>query len=205
MNAYAYVRVSTTGQSYETQIEQIKTYCTLKGYEVVRVFCDKMTGSTTNRAGFQEMLSNLEDNPSEVEAVLVTRLDRVGRSIRDLLRFVDWCSHKNINLIAISNNIDTTTKEGRLFLYLMSALSEYERELIQERTERGRARFRENGGSFGRPRKPINLDRARLLLAEGIPKARVARQLKISRWTLHKRLEQVPPNEENNDRSRMLD
>ena len=188
MNVYGYVRVSTRGQSYEIQEEQIMGYCKFKEYTIVNIFADKKSGATMDRPMFQEMMAALENNPQDIKAIVVTKLDRVGRSIRDLLKFVDWCNAKGINFIAISNNIDTTIKEGRLFLYIMGALSEYERELIMERTDAGRKKFSANGGKFGRKEKQIPMETAKRLIAEGIPKAEVARRLKIDRSTLYKRL-----------------
>ena len=188
MNVYGYARVSTRGQNYEIQEEQITGYCKFKGYTIVNIFADKKSGATMDRPMFQEMMAALEKNPQDIKAIVVTKLDRVGRSIRDLLKFVDWCNSKSINFIAISNNIDTTIKEGRLFLYIMGALSEYERELIMERTDAGRKRFSANGGVFGRKRKIVPMETAKRLIAEGVPKAEVARRLKIDRSTLYKRL-----------------
>src|SRR5512133_2500518 len=121
MNVYGYARVSTRGQSYEIQEDQITGYCKFKEYTIVNIFADKKSGATMDRPMFQEMMAALENNPQDIKAIVVTKLDRVGRSIRDLLKFVDWCNSKGINFIAISNNIDTTIKEGRLFRYSMGA------------------------------------------------------------------------------------
>ena len=187
-NVYGYVRVSTRSQEYDIQIQMIKDFCKLKEYTLVKVFEDKASGATTERSGYQDMLRIMERNPQNVEAIIVTKLDRVGRSIRDLLKFVDWCDKEGIGFVAIGSNIDTTTKEGRLIFYLMSALTEYERELIAERTEAGRKRFIENGGKLGKPAKKLNMIEIRRLINEGVAKAKVARMMGISRQTLYERL-----------------
>lgn len=187
-NVYGYVRVSTRGQNYETQIEQIQNFCKMKGYDLLRVFEDKATGKNTDRPGFQELLSTMEKNPQNVSIIVVTKIDRVGRSIRDLLKFVDWCGEKSVGFVAIGNNIDTTIKEGRLFLYIMGALSEYERELILERTEAGRQRYLAEGNKLGRKKMKLPIDEIRRLFDEGVPKTEIARRLRISRHTVYDRL-----------------
>ena len=187
-NVYGYARVSTRSQEYEIQVETIKNFCRLKEYTLLRIFEDKASGKNTDRPGFQDLLKTMDKNPQNVGVIVVTKLDRVGRSIRDLINFVDWCSTKEIGFAAINSNIDTTTKEGRLFFYLMSALAEYERELIAERTEAGRIKYLTDGGKLGRTPKPLNMVEIKRLVNEGVPKAQVARRFGISRQTLHERL-----------------
>jgi DNA invertase Pin-like site-specific DNA recombinase len=142
-----------------------------------------------DRPGYQDMMKVMEQNPQNADALIVTKLDRVGRSIRDLINFVDWCSEKKVGFVAISNNIDTTTKEGRLFFYLMGALAEYERELIAERTEAGRKRYVDGGGKLGKPMKKLNVEEIKRLVSEGVPKAKIARLMNVSRQTIYERLE----------------
>jgi DNA invertase Pin-like site-specific DNA recombinase len=192
MNVYGYVRVSASGQCYEMQVDQIKAYCAYRDLNLVKIFADTASGKDMLRLEFQAMLETLELNPQGVEAIVVTRLDRVGRSLRDLLRFVDWCAQKKLNFVALASNIDTTTKEGRLFLYLMSSLAEYERELILERTNAGLKRFVQIGGKLGRTPKRVDMVLARNLIAQGVPKAEVARRLKIARQTLYRNLNTPP-------------
>jgi DNA invertase Pin-like site-specific DNA recombinase len=187
-NVYGYVRVSTRSQNYEGQVEQIQNFCKMKGYNLLRTFEDKATGKNTDRPGFQELLGTMEKNPQDVKVIIVTKIDRVGRSLRDLLKFVDWCSEKSLGFVAIGNNIDTTIKEGRLFLYIMGALSEYERELILERTETGRKRYLAEGGKLGKPKMKLPVDEIKRLVGEGVPKTEVARRLRVSVPTIYDRL-----------------
>ena len=187
-NVYGYVRVSTRSQEYEIQVEAIKNFCKMKDYNLLKIFEDKASGKNTDRPGFQELIKSMDHNPQNAEVIIVTKLDRVGRSIRDLINFVDWCSGKTIGFVAIGSNIDTTTKEGRLFFYLMSALAEYERELISERTEAGKRKYVESGGKLGKPAKKLNIDEIRRLVNEGVPKAKVARMMNVSRQTIYERL-----------------
>jgi DNA invertase Pin-like site-specific DNA recombinase len=188
MKIYGYARVSTRGQDYATQEDKITTYSRLKDFEVVKIFADKKSGKDMDRPEFQEMMAVLEHNPYNVEAIVVTKLDRVGRSIRDLIRFVDWCKTKNLDFVSIGDNIDTTTKEGRLIFYIMSALAEFERELIMERTQTGRKRFVESGGKFGPDRIVIDMEQVKRMIADGIPISKIAKKMKVSRATIYNRL-----------------
>lgn len=187
-NSYGYVRVSTRSQDYSTQIDQIQAFCKMKQYNLLRIFEDKATGKNTERPGFRDLISAMEKNPQDVTVIIVTKIDRVGRSLRDLLKFIDWCNEKKVGFVAIGNNIDTTIKEGRLFLYIMGALSEYERELILERTEIGRQKYLAEGKKLGRKKIKLPLDEIKRLSEEGVPKAEIARRLRISRNTVYDRL-----------------
>ena len=187
-NAYGYVRVSTTGQKYETQIDQIQSFCKMKDYNLLRIFEDKATGKNTDRPGFQDLQSAIEKNPQNISVLIITKFDRIGRSLRDLLKFVDFCNERHIGFVAIGNNVDTTIKEGRLFLYIMGALSEYERELILERTAIGRQKYLAEGKKLGRKKMKLPVDEIQRLSAEGVPKTEIARRLRISRQTVYDRL-----------------
>lgn len=189
-NVYGYVRVSTRGQNFDVQVDQIKAFCKMREYDLLRIFDDKATGKNTDRPGYQDLVATLEKNPQDVTIVIVAKLDRIGRSIRDLLKFIDWCSDHKVDFVAVGNNIDTTTKEGRLFLYIMGALSEYERELILERTEAGRERYLAEGGKLGRGKMKLPVDEIKRLAVEGVPKREIARRLRISVPTVYDRLQE---------------
>ena len=190
MNVYGYARVSTRSQSYEIQEEQIKAYCKLKDYTLSQLFADKESGATLDRPQYKNMMELLETNPMDISAIVVTKLDRIGRSIRDLLKFIDWCRDHNIEFIAFQSSIDTTTKEGRLFLYIMGALAEFERELIIERTDYGRKKFIEKNKRWGRKKKVINTNEIRRLILAGVPISEIGRRFKVSRATIYHRLEE---------------
>lgn len=188
MNVYGYVRVSTRSQSYDEQMDQIKKFCVFKDYNLINIFEDKMSGKNTERKGYQDMLIALENNPQRVSVIIATKLDRIGRSLLDLINFSVWCKERKIDLIFTQSNINTTTSEGRLFFHNMGAFAEYERERIAERTSEGRSRYVRDGGKLGRKEKKINMDEAKRLIAEGVPKAEVARRMKVNRSTLYNRL-----------------
>lgn len=188
MKAYGYARVSTHGQDLELQLKQIKEYAGFREIELVGIFQDKASGKNINREDFERMIKTLESNPQGVNAIIITKLDRVGRSLLNLINTAKWLESQQIGLISITNSIDTTTKEGRLFFYIMGALGEYERELIMERTQAGRNEAIKNGVKMGKPAKNISVDEIKRLMAEGVPKSEIARKLGVHRTTIYDRL-----------------
>ena len=188
LKAYGYARVSTQGQDLDIQLKQIQDYAKFREIELVGVFQDKASGKDINREDFKRMLKTLESNPQGVNAIIVSKLDRMGRSLLDLINTTKWLEFQQIGLISITNSIDTTTKEGRLFFYIMGALGEYERELIMERTSVGREAAILAGVKMGKPMKQISVDEVKRLLAEGVSKSEIARQMKVHRTTIYSRL-----------------
>jgi len=188
LKAYGYARVSTQGQDLEIQLKQIKDYAGFREIELVGIFQDKASGKDINRDDFKRMLKTLESNPQGVGAIIVSKLDRMGRSLLDLINTTKWLEAQQIGLISITNSIDTTTKEGRLFFYIMGALGEYERELIMERTQIGRDAAIAAGKKMGKPAKNISIDEINRLLAEGVSKSEIARKMNVHRTTIYSRI-----------------
>jgi DNA invertase Pin-like site-specific DNA recombinase len=189
-NVYGYVRVSSKSQNYDLQVESIKAFCKMRDCELVKIFGDRQSGKDMERDQFKKMMANLIEfkNPQAIDALVVTKLDRVGRSVSDLVGFVKTLESNKIDFATTLESIDTTTSQGRLFFHIMSALAEYERELIRERTEAGFAKYRANGGKMGKPKMDIDMTEVKRLLDLGVPKTAIAKKLKISMPTLYDRL-----------------
>jgi DNA invertase Pin-like site-specific DNA recombinase len=189
-NVYGYVRVSSRSQNYDLQVESIKAFCKMRDYNLVKIFGDRQTGKNMDRVEFQKMVSTLIEfgNPQSIETLVVTKLDRVGRSVSDLVKFVKELSENKINIVTTLETVDTTTSQGMLFFHLMSALAEYERELINERTDAGLRKYLANGGKMGKPKKEIDMVEVKRLLELKVPKTAIARKMKISMPTLYARL-----------------
>jgi DNA invertase Pin-like site-specific DNA recombinase len=187
---YGYVRVSSKSQNYDLQVESIKEFCKTRDYQLVKLFGDRQSGKDMDRLEFQKMMSTLIEfkNPQGIETIIVTKLDRVGRSVSDLVKFVKEISDNNINIITTLETVDTTTPQGMLFFHMMSALAEYERGLINERTEAGLRKYLANGGRMGKPKIKIDMVEVNRLLVMGVPKTAIARKMKISMPTLYDRL-----------------
>ncbi|GAO37408.1 resolvase [Sulfuricella sp. T08] len=176
-----YARVSTTGQTLDAQIAAL----TAAGCE--RIFKEQRSGkSSAERIELQAALAYVRDG----DALLVTRLDRLARSVLDLHQIVQQLNRKSVDLVVLLQAIDTTTPAGRLTFSLLGAIAEFERELICERAAEGRARAKQKGVKFGR--KPMEVDWASIqsdILAGTQSKAAVAQQHGISRATLYRLLD----------------
>jgi DNA invertase Pin-like site-specific DNA recombinase len=141
MNLYGYARVSTNGQALDAQVSQ------LEAAGCARIFREKVSGVKTDRAELKKLLRTLRVG----DLVLVTRLDRLARSTRDLLNILALVSDKSAGFRSLSDVwADTTTAHGRLMLTILGGLAEFERELIRTRTAEGRARAVAMGVRLGR-------------------------------------------------------
>ena len=141
---YGYARVSTDGQSVEAQVRQLaKAGCS-------KVFREVASGAKTDRAQLRKALDRLEAG----DVLMVTRLDRLARSTRDLLNTLAAITGKKAGFRSLGDAwADTTTAHGRLMLTVLGGLAEFERELIRTRTGEGRARAVARGQRMGRPPK----------------------------------------------------
>ncbi len=138
---YGYARVSTDGQSVAAQVEEL----THAGAE--KVFREKISGAITHRQQLQRVLDALDEG----DVLLVTRLDRLARSTRDLLNTLALIAEKKAGFRSLGDRwADTTTAHGRLMLTVLAGLAEFERELIRARTGEGRARAKARGVKLGR-------------------------------------------------------
>lgn len=188
MKVYGYVRVSTQEQKLEVQISEIEKYCNYRNHEIIKIFEDKSTGKNEDREGFKDLVKFLEGNHDEIDGVVVYKLDRVGRNLKNLINFIEYLSTNNIQFLSISDNIDTSTSAGKLFFHMVAAFAEYEVALINERIELGKQKAREKNVKFGRPKKRVLSNEIQKLKAEGIPIATIARIKRVSRATIYNAL-----------------
>jgi len=144
MTIYGYARVSTDGQTLDAQIAALKA----AGAE--KVFSEKRSGAKTDRAALAKVLAALASG----DVLLVTRLDRLARSTRDLLNALAAVSDRGAGFRSLADAwADTTTPHGRLMLTVLGGLAEFERSLILSRTGEGRTRAMARGVRFGRKPK----------------------------------------------------
>ena len=138
-----YARVSTNDQNLDRQLD------TLNGQGCERIYQEKLTGTKVNRPELERMLDSLRDG----DTLVVESFSRLSRSTKDLLELVERLNASGINLISIKENLDTTTATGKLMLTMLSALSQFERDIIAERTREGLKAARARGRMGGR--KPV--------------------------------------------------
>ena len=140
MRAILYVRVSTdkqakNGLSLEAQDAKLKAMATVRGDEVVDIVVDEESAKTGSlkREGVQRLLKMVK--AGEVDAVIVCKLDRLTRSLRDLADLLEVFDKHNVALVSVAESLDTRSASGRLVLNIMTAVSQWEREAIGERTQ----------------------------------------------------------------------
>ena len=136
-----YVRVSTADQHLHMQEDALRQ----AGCETI--YRDIASGAKTDRPGLEEALKHLRSG----DTLVVWKLDRLGRSIQHLIHTIKTLSERGIGFKSLQENIDTTTSSGKLIFHIFSALAEFERDLIQERTQAGLKAARARGKQGGRP------------------------------------------------------
>ena len=151
MKVAIYCRVSTEEQDADKQEEACKLYCERMNYEVYKVYKDIISGAKETRPALNELLTDMRH--FKFDAIMVTKLDRVGRSLQHLLGLFDEFKNKGINFIATTQNIDTTTSTGKLQMQMIGAFAEFERNLISERTKEG-LKGNTRVGKRGKDKKP---------------------------------------------------
>ena len=177
MTTYGYARVSTNGQDLTSQEHE------LLAAGCAKVFKEKVSGAKTDRAELAKVIRTLQ--PGDV--LVVTRLDRLARSTRDLLNVLATVSDREAGFRSLKDSwADTTTPHGRLMLTVLGGLAEFERELIRARTGEGRKRAKASGVKFGRPAvlTPSQRQEAIERLAQGKAQADVARTFNVSQATI---------------------
>ncbi len=175
-----YARVSTTLQDPALQLEA------LEGAGVIRTFVDHATGATAQRPELSAALGFLRSG----DTLVVWRLDRLGRSLRDLIDQVTGLGERGIGFMSLTEGIDTSTPAGRMVFHLFGAIGEFERELIRERTVAGLTAARARGRQGGRPSVITAqlVQAARSLRADGKTLDEISGLLKVSRSSIARAL-----------------
>jgi DNA invertase Pin-like site-specific DNA recombinase len=185
MPLFGYARVSTRDQDLAAQDAE------LRAAGCAKVFKEKISGAKTDRPELVKAIGRLE--PGDV--LVVTRLDRLARSTRDLLNVIAAIAERGAGFKSLKDAwADTTSAHGRLMLTVLGGLGEFERELIRARTGEGRKRAKERGVRFGRPRKmtPHQRQEAIQRLAAGETQADVARTYNVDATTIGRLLGDRP-------------
>ena len=136
---YVYMRVSTSEQSFNSQ------KLLLSASQCDKIFYEKSSG-VKHRKELERLLKMLKEGDS----LVVTRLDRLGRTLKELIQIVELLSHKGVHFISVIDKIDTSTSIGRLFFHINAAYAQFERERLVARTKEGLEAARQAGKSLGR-------------------------------------------------------
>ena len=180
---YGYARVSTDDQNSALQLAALKRAgCTTK-----TIFRDEgISGATTKRPALLRCLKALKQG----DTLIVWKLDRLGRSLRDLIAMLDDLRARGVKFHSLTEHIDTATPTGRAMWQMIGVLAELERSLIAERTRAGVKAARVRGVKFGRKPKLTSqqIAQARKLIAQGERPADVAESFHVGRTTLYRAL-----------------
>ncbi len=177
-----YCRCSTTDQSVEVQLHGLRDYAGARGFDVVEEYLDHgISGARARRPGLDRLLAAARRR--QIDAVLVWKLDRLGRNLRHLLTLLGELEELGVRFVSLDDAIDTSTAAGRLFMQIRGAFAEYELAQIAERTRAGVAAARRNGKKFGRPRALSDQQLARIvrLRAGGLSIRAIAGTVNASR------------------------
>ncbi len=174
-----YARVSTADQSLDGQRDALEA----AGCE--RTFSDTVTGTARHRPELDRLLDQLREG----DVVVVTKYDRLARSLKDLLAIVDAVQAKRAGFRSLAEDIDTTTPAGRLVFHVFASIAQFERERIAERTREGLEAARKRGRMGGRPPSLSPAQKAevrRMRDEEGRPIASIAQLFKVSAKTVRR-------------------
>lgn len=188
MRVIGYARVSSKDQDLEIQLKEIQRFCDYRKFDLVKIFTDKASGKDIDRDGFRDMIKVLHNRTFDADGVVVYKIDRIGRSLKNLIDIIDDFSKHHIQFISITDNFDTTTPQGTLMFQMVGAFAEYERKIINERTQLGIKQAHQNGVRFGRKKKVVDMAAVRADLASGIPKLAVCRKYGIGKSYLYSHL-----------------
>lgn len=180
---YGYARVSTSKQDFALQVDALKAAgCGM-------IFTEKASGKNTNgRTEFNRLMRALKPG----DTVVVTKLDRLARSSRDLLNILAQLEEGSCGFVSLGETwCDTTSDVGKLVITIMSGIAEFERKLIHSRTEAGIAKAREQGKKFGRP-SALDVGQKRKIAdryAAGATMAELAAEYEVGEATIHRALQ----------------
>lgn len=179
-----YARVSTQDQNFSLQEDALKK----EGCELI--FYETASGTKTDRPELKRLIEHLRSG----DIVVIYKLDRLGRSLKHLLEIIDILGRKNAGLHSITDRIDTTTPQGRLFFNISASLAEFEKDLIRERTQAGLAAARARGRKGGRRQGMSKEAEQKAILAETyycegkMSVNEISKEIGISKMTLYKYL-----------------
>ncbi len=188
-----YLRVSTDNQKHDSQRQVLRMW--LKGQRLktdsVRWYCDKISGTTSDRPQLSKLLRAVEKG--DVTTVAMTRLDRLSRRTRQGLETLATLADHQCRVVATEQNIDFAGPMGQFCSALFLALSEFERETTVARINEGLAAWRESnpGKSLGRPRNQKKLDQIQCLRGKGMPVTQIATKLGCSKQNIYNALKKM--------------
>jgi DNA invertase Pin-like site-specific DNA recombinase len=172
-----YARISTDTQVLDQQVDALLKF----GIQLHDIYKEQISTRIIDRPIFNNVLKFLRKN----DTLVVCKLDRLGRSVEELIRLINLFHQKEINFISISDKIDTTTATGKLYFHIVASFAEFERNIISDRTREALAALKKRGIKLGRPFMLNNSQKEIIdrLLAEGKAKLEISRIIGIKSTT----------------------
>lgn len=177
-----YARVSTTDQNTELQTQALVG----AGIDERHIYTDQISGAKMERPSLKKALEFLKKG----DVLVVWKLDRLGRSLSDLISLMKELDKRGVGFKSLTENIDTTTPGGKLIFHLFGSLAQFERELIQERVRAGLEAARKQGRIGGRPKclSQDQIETAKTSFEGGMPVKKIAGMFNVSRYTVYRAL-----------------
>ncbi len=178
-----YARVSTTEQSTDSQLLDLRRYVRERGWDIFREFVDEgISGTKDSRPALNELMNDAKKRRFDV--VLVWRFDRFARSTKHLILALEEFKNLGIDFVSFQENIDTSSPLGSAIFTIISAVAQLERDIIAERVKAGLRRAVDEGKTLGRPRVAVDPKRISELRSQGLSLRLIGRETGISRTTV---------------------
>ena len=178
-----YARVSTTEQSTDSQLLDLRRFVSERGWHSFKEYTDNgVSGTTDSRPALNELMNDARKRRFDV--VLVWRFDRFARSTRHLINALEEFKNLGIDFVSYQENIDTSSPLGSAIFTIISAVAQLERDIIAERVKAGLRRAVENGARLGRPKVEVDLELIREMRKQGLSLRAIAKATGISRTTV---------------------
>lgn len=180
MRAAIYARVSTFDQQPENQLVELRRYVEARGWQAQEFVDHGVSGAKERRPALDELVRDAKRRL--FDAVVVWRLDRLGRNLKHLITLIDEMQALGIAFVSLGEGIDATTPAGKLQLHILAAIAEFERARIRERVFAGLARARASGKRLGRPKSDVPV--GKLAEVAHLPTGKAAEALGVSAATI---------------------
>ena len=187
-----YCRVSTLGQSTDSQLLDLRRYVSERQWHIFKEYCDNgISGTKDSRPALDELMDAARKR--RFDTVLVWRFDRFARSTKHLILALEEFRNLGVDFISYQENIDTSSPLGSAIFTIISAVAQLEKDIIAERVKAGLRRARENGKKLGRPKgTALDVEMIHGLRSEGLSLQQIATELNTSKTTVSRLLGSVP-------------
>ncbi len=182
--AAIYVRVSTTEQETDMQETELREYAANRSWSCTTYKDRGQSGAKNDRPALNALLGDMRKRKFDV--VVVWALDRLARSLKQLLSIAEECKSLGVDIVSLKQNVDTTLPAGRLTFQVLGAVAEFEREMLRERVRAGMAQAKRAGKRVGRPARrqfhSSDIEHMRALRAKGTSVRRLAADFRTTQW-----------------------